>query len=63
MASPGRRIIPLDPAKPGAVREWLESLGVTFPPGAYASVTKYGKLVVRNSEENLRAIEKFLDGR
>jgi hypothetical protein len=62
-ASPGSRFVPPGSTKNVGVRDLLESHGVAFPPGAYAYVTKDGKLVVRNSEANLRVVDEFLDRR
>lgn len=44
------------------VREWFETKGVSFPPGAFATLAQEEKLVVRNSEANLRIVERVLDG-
>jgi hypothetical protein len=52
----GGRIAPIY-----GVREWFEMAGVPFPPGAFAQLTTDGKLVVRNSEANLRLVERVLD--
>lgn len=62
-AAPGNRFVPAGSTKTVRVRELLESHGVAFPPGACAYVTKEGKLVVRNSEANLRVVDEFLDRR
>lgn len=63
-SSPGRRFASADrAAKSGPAKKLLESNGVAFPPGAGAWLTADGKLVVRNSEENLKAVEEFLDGK
>jgi len=43
-----------------SAREILLAEGLEFPPGSSAYVNGSGKLVIRNSETNLKAIETFL---
>ena len=48
-----------DPAK---AREFLETSGVQFPPGAIANYFREsGKLIVKNTQENVDLIDKVVD--
>jgi len=48
-------------APPPSAKEILTSHGIQFPNGASAAVLPSGKLVVRNTEANLKAIEELMD--
>ena len=50
-----------DASSPEAVRAWFETMGVVFPEGStVAYVASSSKLVVTNTEQNLRKIENIL---
>lgn len=61
-AEPGAFILSLKPGGDGRppIKKVLQSEGLEFPPGSSAVLTGSGKLIIRNSEANLKAIEDLL---
>jgi len=62
-ASPGPVFASIAVAgKSASARDFLQSQGIGFPPGASAQMTADGRLVVRSTEPALRQIEVLMDG-
>ncbi len=58
---PGGVDAPAEPPAPRTAKEILESVGVTFGPGAAAIyIAEHSKLIVRNTKDQLELVELFV---